>query len=88
MQTPVTRFKAAAMRGIAICTLCLCGSTSALPLGSFDRVFVFGDSVSDNGNVALAIPTRTETPYTSLLSNLLVPTAPYDVSNNFSNGPV
>lgn len=88
MQTPMTRFKAAVMRGCALCLVCLCAKAGALPLGPFEEVYVFGDSVSDNGNVSLAIPARTEDPYTVLLSSLLVALAPYDISNNFSNGPV
>lgn len=80
--------KTTILRAGAFCLLCVCSTAGALPLGPYDEVFVFGDSISDNGNVALTIPTRTEDPYTVLITNALVPAAPYDVSDNFSNGPV
>lgn len=80
--------KTTMLRAGAFCLLCVCSTAGALPLGPYDQVYVFGDSVSDNGNVALTIPTRTEAPYSALILNALVPAAPYDVSDNFSNGPV
>ncbi len=51
---------------------------------AFSQLFVFGDSLSDNGNDFLALGGHTVTtpPFTSL-----VPSAPY-ASGTFSNGPV
>jgi outer membrane lipase/esterase len=50
----------------------------------FNGVFVFGDSLSDSGNLALAIPNRSGPP----TDNLYIPGAPYATSNRLSNGPV
>jgi outer membrane lipase/esterase len=50
----------------------------------FNGVFVFGDSLSDSGNLALAISDRSGPP----TNNLYIPDAPYATSNRLSNGPV
>jgi len=62
---------------------------SAGILGNYDEVFVFGDSFSDGGNVALALGpvAREVAPYPDLFPSL-VPNLPYDVSDRFSNGPI
>lgn len=50
----------------------------------FDGVFVFGDSLSDSGNVALITGARSGPP----TDNLYIPGAPYATSNRLTNGPV
>lgn len=74
------------------CSLLLSTAASAGSIGPYDEVFVFGDSISDNGNVADLLdqvfppplpPVRETFPYAGL-----VPDAPYAISDRFSNGPV
>lgn len=74
---------AAIVSGLGAALLSL--SVSAAP---FSNLFVFGDSLSDAGNVSLATGGATET--TPLApSTGLVPGAPYaEGSGRFSNGPV
>jgi phospholipase/lecithinase/hemolysin len=53
----------------------------------FDRIVVFGDSLSDPGNAYYLLGTELTPPYETL-DTLLIPDAPYAVSgHNFSNGP-
>jgi len=49
---------------------------------SYSAFYVFGDSLSDTGNAALAVGTASP-PYTDL-----IPAQPYDLSGTFSNGSV
>lgn len=66
-------------------------TATASVLGLYDEVYVFGDSFSDNGNVAAALVSLGSPRETSPYSNLdpgLVPDFPYDVSDQFSNGAV
>ena len=73
---------------ISILFLGACSNAIALSLGPYSEAYVFGDSISDNGNVALSISDREVFPYADLATSFLVPAAPYDVSDRFSNGPV
>ena len=58
---------------------------AALPAQAYSRLYVFGDSLSDSGNNALATPLRTAA--ADIASNTFVPTFPY-LSGTYSNGPV
>lgn len=62
----------------------LCG-TSALAAAPFTGLYVFGDSLSDNGNNLLAFGGATGGPVVPTAT--WVPTFPYD-SGVYSNGPV
>lgn len=53
------------------------------PASAFDGVFIFGDSLSDTGNNAIAIGTLADQP----ISNTYIPTYPYE-SGRYSNGEV
>jgi phospholipase/lecithinase/hemolysin len=55
--------------------------------GPYSNIYFFGDSVSDSGNVALAIdyPNGVPQPVTG---NTYIPDFPYYPSGRFSNGPV
>lgn len=55
--------------------------------GPFSAVFILGDSVSDSGNVALAIGQPAGVPQT-VSGNTYVPDYPYFPSGRFSNGSV
>lgn len=55
--------------------------------GPFSAVYVFGDSVSDSGNVALAIGYPSGVPQT-VSGNSYIPDYPYYPSGRFSNGRV
>lgn len=68
----------------ASASLLLAGSASA---GPYSAVYVFGDSVSDSGNVALAIGQPSGVPQ-SITGNGYIPDFPYFPSGRFSNGPV
>ncbi len=50
----------------------------------YTSIVVFGDSLSDNGNNAIALGARAQT----ITGNTYVPTFPYLLSNVYSNGPV
>jgi outer membrane lipase/esterase len=54
------------------------------PASTYTSLVVFGDSLSDNGNNALAIGTQ---PGQIITGNTYVPTFPY-ASSTYSNGPV
>ena len=71
------------------CMLVASGLCGAAPAGAlpFTQLFVFGDSLSDSGNVALALGPGVRTP-TPIPDNSFIPTAPYASSDRFSNGPV
>lgn len=74
---------------IALLLFLFATSASAGILGQYDQVYVFGDSFSDNGNVAALLPPALrETPPYSSLNPTLVPGLPYDGTDRFSNGPV
>ena len=58
----------------------------------FSDIFVFGDSLSDNGNIFIALGGATTTP-TPVSGNTFIPSAPYDRGGApllpaFSNGPI
>jgi outer membrane lipase/esterase len=55
--------------------------------GPYSSIVVFGDSVSDSGNVALAIGQPAGVPQT-ISGNGYIPDFPYFPSGRFSNGPV
>jgi len=55
--------------------------------GSFSAVYVLGDSVSDSGNVGLAIGFPSGVPQ-MVSGNFYIPDYPYYPSGRFSNGPV
>lgn len=55
--------------------------------GSFSAVYVLGDSVSDSGNVALAIGYPSGVPQV-VSGSTYIPDFPYYPSGRFSNGPV
>ena len=72
------------MHKLVFGTALLWASLAATPAAhaAYDRVFVFGDSLSDNGNVFIATGGETETiPYTDA-----IPDRAY-ASGDFSNGP-
>ena len=54
---------------------------------AYSGLFVFGDSVSDSGNVALAIGAPQGVPQV-ITGNSYIPDFPYAPSGRFSNGPV
>ena len=53
----------------------------------YSALFVFGDSVSDSGNVALAVGAPGGVPQT-VTGNTYIPDLPYAPSGTYSNGPV
>ena len=59
---------------------------------AYSTMFVFGDSLSDNGNNALLLPTvlipQTTAPFNQDAPAPLIPVGTYAGSNNYSNGPV
>jgi outer membrane lipase/esterase len=63
---------------------CLTGLSSA---GPYSGIYFFGDSVSDSGNVALAIGQPSGVPQ-AVTGNSYIPDYPYFPSGRFSNGPV
>jgi phospholipase/lecithinase/hemolysin len=78
---PFKRFASAV--GLSAAGLC------ALPAqaGPYSNIYFFGDSVSDSGNVALAIGLPTGVPQ-AVSGNTYIPDYPYSPSGRFSNGPV
>lgn len=54
---------------------------------AYSGLYVFGDSVSGSGNVALAIGAPTGVPQV-ITGNSYIPDRPYFASGRFSNGPV
>ena len=72
----------------AFAFLALFGAAQVQAAPAFSQLYVFGDSLSDNGNdllfsKAFGGPPPLSPPYTSL-----VPSAPYAPFGTFSNGPV
>ena len=57
--------------------------TLAVPAAAYSNLYVFGDSLSDGGNVALVAGTD---PFQVITGNDYVPSLPY-ASGTFSNGP-
>lgn len=72
----------AAVSAVAFSTILLIGAPAQAT--TFTSLVVFGDSLSDNGNNALAIGAQPQT----VTGNTYVPTFPYSPSNVYSNGPV
>jgi outer membrane lipase/esterase len=73
-----------------VCAVALAASSlcSASPhAGACSSIYVFGDSVSDSGNVALAIGFPQGVPQ-SVSGNSYIPDYPYYPTGRFSNGPV
>ncbi len=71
------------MRLFTLAAALLCASLAPMADAAYSRVFVFGDSLSDNGNAFLGLNGATETkPYTKL-----IPDMAYE-SGRLSNGPV
>lgn len=58
-----------------------------MPMLGYSELVFFGDSVSDSGNVALALGTAQRTPQT-VTDNGYIPDRPYFPSGRFSNDPV
>lgn len=77
----LARFVSAAVLGIASL---LAAPANASP---FSNLYVFGDSVSDSGNVALAIGQPSGVPQV-VTGNDYIPGLPYFPSGTFSNGAV
>lgn len=71
------------------CILVAGGLFGAAPAGAlpFTQLFFFGDSLSDSGNVAIALGPGVRTP-TPIPGNTFIPSAPYTPSDRFSDGPV
>ena len=63
----------------------LCGVSAQA--GAYSNIYFFGDSVSDSGNVALALGHPNGVPQV-VSGNGYIPDYPYSPSGRFSNGPV
>jgi outer membrane lipase/esterase len=72
---------------------------AAAPAHAFSNIFIFGDSLSDSGNVGLAlqylggVPNASQGVPLQPISNTYIPDAPYPITGGynfatFSNGPV
>lgn len=75
---------------VALSTLTLAASNlcaAQAPPGPYSDIYFFGDSVSDSGNVALAIGRPQGVPQV-VTGNSYIPDAPYYPWGRFSNGPV
>jgi outer membrane lipase/esterase len=84
----------------ALCTFALSAcALAAAPAHAYSDVFIFGDSLSDTGNVGLALQVLGGIPNASLgvadqpIDNVYIPDAPYPITGGydfatFSNGPV
>jgi outer membrane lipase/esterase len=57
--------------------------TAAAATGGYSNFFVFGDSLSDSGNLALVLGTQ---PNGSVTGNTYIPSKPYE-AGTFTNGP-
>lgn len=68
----------------AVCATAFTLVASAAQATPFSNLFVFGDSLSDSGNVALLTPARETLP---IPANAYIPSLPYSPSGTFSNGP-
>ena len=73
--------------------LALIVALTSLPASAsaYTSMVVFGDSLSDSGNVALVPPPVGGSTSQTITGNTYVPSHPYDVgtfSGTFSNGPV
>ena len=78
--TPSVRFTAA--------LVCALGAFVVVPAhAAYGDLFIFGDSVSDSGNVAAFLQEPSGVPQT-VSGNGYIPSAPYEPSGTFSNGPV
>jgi phospholipase/lecithinase/hemolysin len=62
-------------------------ATASAQATSYSNVYFFGDSVTDGGNVALAVGAPAGVPQT-VSGNGYIPDYPYFPSGRFSNGPV
>ena len=72
-----------ASRPIATALFTLLALTAAsAQAGPYSGLFIFGDSVSDSGNVAASTTFRSPAP----TGNTFIPDGPYDPSGTFSNG--
>jgi phospholipase/lecithinase/hemolysin len=72
----------AAVSAVAFSTILLIGAPAQAT--TYNALVVFGDSLSDNGNNALAIGAEPQV----VTGNTYVPTNPYVPSDVYSNGPV
>ncbi len=73
-----------------LCAIALAAGTLGVApahAGPYSDIFFFGDSVSDSGNVALAIGAPSGVPQ-AVPGNGYIPDYPYYPSGRFSNGPV
>jgi phospholipase/lecithinase/hemolysin len=70
---------------ITAAAACLCWAPAQA--GTYSNIYFFGDSVSDGGNVALAIGYPNGVPQV-VSGNSYIPDYPYYPSGRFSNGPV
>ena len=64
-----------------------CLLATPLPARAYSNLVFFGDSVSDSGNVALAIGAQSGVLQT-ITGNSYIPDNPYNPSGRFTNGPV
>lgn len=83
-----------------LCTLALSAcAMAAAPAHAYSDIFIFGDSLSDTGNVGLAleylggIPNASQGVADQPIDNVYIPDAPYPITGGydfatFSNGPV
>jgi outer membrane lipase/esterase len=67
----------------ALCATAFAIVASAAQAAPFSNLFVFGDSLSDSGNIALLTPVRESLP---IPGNAYIPSSPYSPSGTFSNG--
>jgi outer membrane lipase/esterase len=88
MQTRSLSLKTWAVRGCLALVLVVPGAVAAQ---AFDRIVVFGTSLSDPGNAFALVGGTTTPPFYSLAKLNLIPDAPYTGggggSHHFSNGP-
>jgi outer membrane lipase/esterase len=77
------------IKSLVCATALAAGSLVADPARAspYSNIYFFGDSVSDSGNVALAIGMPTGVPQV-ITGNTYIPDYPYAPSGRFSNGPV
>src|SRR5262245_41014917 len=72
------------LRLVAFAALTFASSANA----QYNGLYVFGDSLSDNGNISLAIGAGLTGVPQTVTGNTYIPSAPYFPSGVFSNGPV
>src|SRR2546427_763992 len=76
----VAHRRSAVVIGVAFCIVFLASGPAALP-ESFERMVIFGDSLSDPGNHYVAFGMTSRAPFAPL------PDFPYDIGgHHFSNG--